>query len=135
MHTTALRLHETGTGRGHRSRELVGFTAHGKLCFGVRSSLHVGEFERTLFRKVVETTGNHDLGLAGKDGVASNLDGLKGGSARSDGDLDGTTGRKQKKVDPTGDSVDETATLYQYPATLKKKKERRVTHVSCKISF
>lgn len=123
MHTTTLRLHETGTGRSHRSGELVGFTAHGKLCFGVRGGLHVGEFERALFRKVVETTGNHDFGLAGKDGVASNLDGLKGGSARSDGDLDGTTGRKQKKVDPTGDSVDETATLCISTLLLLKKKK------------
>lgn len=111
MHTTTLRLHEAGTGRSHRSRELVGFTAHGKLGFGVRGGLHIGEFERAFFRKVVETTGNHDLGLAGKDGIASDLDGLEGGSARTDGDLDGTTGRKQKKVDPTGDGVDETVTL------------------------
>lgn len=115
MHTTTLRLHETGTGRSHRSRELVGFTAHGKLGFGVRGGFHIGEFERALFREVIETTGNHDLGLAGNDGVASNLDGLKRGSARTDRDLDGTTGRKQEKVNPTGDGVNETATRVLVP--------------------
>jgi hypothetical protein len=104
------RLTESSTSASGRTRHFVGFTTSSEFSLRVRGSLHVGELVRTFLGEIIVTSSDHDLGFSAQDGVASDFDGLKGGSASSDGDLDRTGRREKEKVDPSSDSVDETST-------------------------
>ena len=64
---------------GGRSRHLCRLTSHGKLSLSIAGGLHVGELEGAFFAQVVVTARQHDLRLAGKDGVAGDLDRLQRG--------------------------------------------------------
>lgn len=64
---------------GSRTRHLAGLTTHSQLGLGVARSLHVRELVGTFLAEIVEATRKHDLGLAGEESVARNLDGLESG--------------------------------------------------------
>lgn len=71
-----LSLHEASSGASGGSGEFFWFSTHSKLGGRVTCRFHVGEFIRALFTEIVETTGNHNFGLAREEGVAGNLQGL-----------------------------------------------------------
>lgn len=98
---------ESRSSARHGTGHLVGLATSSALRDAVGRRLHVGELERSLLGEVVESSRDHDLGLAREDRLASNLSRLESGSAGSDGDLDGTAGGEEKQVDPSSDSVDE----------------------------
>jgi hypothetical protein len=100
LNTASLRLHETSTSGCRGSRHFVGLTSACELGLCVRSSLHVGEFVRSFFREVIESSCKHDLGLARQDGIASNFDRLQSCGARSDWNLDRTVRGDEQKIDP-----------------------------------
>lgn len=63
------------------ARKLVGLTTHRKLSLGVACGLHVGKLVGTFLAEIVESSRNHHFGLATKDSIAGDFEGLKGGCA------------------------------------------------------
>ena len=107
MHTATLGLHEAVTGSGGRARHLSRGAAVSELVLGVAGCLHVGELVRALLLEVIETTNEAHAGLALDNAVVTDVDGLDGGGASTNGCADGTGGRHEQHVDPGTHSVDE----------------------------
>ena len=92
LHTAALRLHKAGSGGGGGTRHLLRGTAMGELILGIAGGLHVGKFVGAFLLEVVKSTHKADARLSFNDGLVTNVNGLDGRGAGTNGSLDWTGG-------------------------------------------
>ncbi|KAI6759685.1 hypothetical protein HG530_010365 [Fusarium avenaceum] len=107
LDTATLRLHESVSGSGGRTRHLSRSAAMGELINSVAGGLHVGELVRAFLTEIVKTTDEADASLALHDGLVTSVDGLNRSSTGTDGGLDRSRRRHQQHVNPGGHGVDE----------------------------
>lgn len=98
---------ESSSSRSCWSRHLIRLSSCSKLLDTATSRCHVGKLVGSFLGEVVESTSNHDLCLSAENCVDCDLDRLKGSGARSDRDLDRSTGGEKEKINPSGDGIDE----------------------------